>query len=45
MFGMIPILLVIWLLPGVVNAFLWPAHWLLSVALRLVGGFQIPGAS
>jgi Zn-dependent protease len=45
MFGMIPILLVVWLLPGVVDAFLWPAHWLLSVALRLVGGFQIPGAS
>ena len=44
MFGMIPMLLVIWLLPGVVNAFLWPAYWLLSVALRLVGGFQIPGA-
>ena len=43
--GMIPILLVVWLLPGVVDAFLWPAHWLLSVALRLVGGFQIPGAS
>ena len=45
MLGMIPILLVIWLLPGVVNAFLWPAHWLLNVALSLVGGFQIPAAS
>jgi len=43
--GMIPILLVVWLLPGVVNTFLWPVNWLLSVAFRLVGGFQIPGAS
>ena len=42
--GIIPIMLVVWLLPGVVNVFLWPAHWLLNVALSLVGGLQIPGA-
>ena len=43
--GIIPIMLVVWLLPGVVDVFLWPAHWLLNAALYLVGGFQIPGVS
>jgi len=42
--GIIPIMLVVWLLPGVVNVFLWPAHWLLKVALSLVGGLEIPAA-
>ncbi len=42
-FGIIPIMLVVWLLPGVVDVFLWPAHWLLSGALGLVGDFRIPG--
>jgi len=43
-FGIIPIMLVVWLLPGVVDVFLWPAHWLLQGALGLVGDFRIPGA-
>lgn len=42
--GIIPIMLVVWLLPGVVNAFLWPAHQLLRVAWGLVGSFMLPGA-
>jgi Zn-dependent protease len=42
--GIIPIMLVVWLLPGVVDVFLWPASWLLKVALSVVGGLQIPGA-
>ncbi|MGH7530295.1 MAG: site-2 protease family protein [Gemmatimonadales bacterium] len=41
-FGFIPIMLVVWLLPGVVDAFLWPARQLMQVAFRLVGGFGIP---
>jgi Zn-dependent protease len=43
--GIIPILLVVWLLPGVLNTFLWPANVLLRLALRLVGGFALPGLS
>jgi Zn-dependent protease len=43
-FGIIPIMLIVWLLPGVVDVFLWPAHWLLQSALGLVGDFRIPGA-
>ena len=44
MLGIIPIMLVVWLLPGVINAFMWPARLLMSVAQGLVGGFIIPGA-
>jgi Zn-dependent protease len=44
MLGIIPIMLVVWLLPGVVNAFMWPARLLMSVAQGIVGGFIIPGA-
>jgi Zn-dependent protease len=44
MLGIIPIMLVVWLLPGVVNAFMWPARVLMDVAQGLVGGFLIPGA-
>jgi Zn-dependent protease len=43
--GIIPIMLVIWLLPGVVSTFLWPARQLLQLAWALVGGFAIPGVS
>ncbi len=43
--GIIPIMLVIWLLPGVVSVFLWPARQLLQLAWGLVGGFAIPGVS
>ena len=42
--GFIPIMLVVWLLPGVVDAFLWPAHQLMGVAWMIVGGFRLPGA-
>jgi len=42
--GIVPIMLVVWLLPGVVDVFLWPAHWLMNAALGLVGDFRIPGA-
>ncbi|HXM39162.1 MAG TPA: site-2 protease family protein, partial [Gemmatimonadales bacterium] len=38
--GMIPIVLVVWLLPGVVDAFLWPAHKLMGAAWGLVGSFR-----
>lgn len=41
--GFIPIMLIVWLLPGVVHAFLWPARQLMQVAFSLVGGFEIPG--
>jgi len=43
--GIIPIMIVVWLLPGVVSAFLWPARQLLQAAWALVGGFAIPGVS
>ena len=40
-FGIFPILLVVWLLPGVVNAFMWPARTLMNAAMALVGGFAL----
>ena len=40
-FGIIPILLVVLLLPGVINVFMWPGMQLLDVALRLVSPFQL----
>ena len=44
MLGIIPILLVVWLFPGVVGAFMWPARALMQLADSLVGGFGIRGA-
>ncbi len=42
--GFLPVLLVVWLLPGVVTVLLWPATQLMHVALSLVGGFAVsPG--
>jgi Zn-dependent protease len=41
--GFIPIFLVMWLLPGVVDAFLWPVYQLLGVAASVVGPFTLPG--
>lgn len=41
--GLIPILLVVWLLPGVVTTFLWPVFQLLGVARAVVGPFALPG--
>jgi Zn-dependent protease len=40
-FGIFPILLVVWLLPGVVDAFMWPARTLMNAAMALVGGFAL----
>ena len=42
--GFIPVMLVVWFLPGVVDAFLWPAHQLMAAAWGLVGTFRLPGA-
>lgn len=41
--GFLPILLVMWLLPGVVDAFMWPVYQLMGVAGMLVGPFALPG--
>ncbi|HEV2669845.1 MAG TPA: site-2 protease family protein [Gemmatimonadales bacterium] len=41
-FGIIPILLVVWLLPGVINVFMWPGMQLLDAALRVVSSFRLP---
>lgn len=41
--GFLPILLVMWLLPGVVDAFMWPVYQLMAVAGMLVGPFALPG--
>jgi Zn-dependent protease len=42
-FGIVPILLVMWLLPGVINVFMWPGIQLLSVAMRIVFPLALPG--
>jgi hypothetical protein len=44
MLGIIPIMLVVWLLPGVIDAFLWPARALMGMAQGLVGSLALPGA-
>ena len=41
--GFIPIFLVMWLLPGVVNTFMWPVSQLLSVAHGIIGPLALPG--
>ncbi|HEY3280605.1 MAG TPA: site-2 protease family protein [Gemmatimonadales bacterium] len=42
-FGFVPILLVVWFLPGVVNVFLWPAGQLMGMARTVVGSLALPG--
>ena len=42
-FGFIPILFVVWFLPGVVNVLMWPAERLLASARAAVGGLTLPG--
>jgi Zn-dependent protease len=42
--GIFPILLVVWLLPGVIDAFMWPARTLMHAAITVVGGFALPGS-
>jgi Zn-dependent protease len=44
MLGIFPILLVVWLLPGVIDAFMWPARTLMHVAITVVSGFALPGS-
>ncbi len=39
--GFLPILLMVWLAPGVVNVLLWPASQLMRLALAVVGGFAV----
>ena len=42
--GFLPILVLVWLLPGVVDVLLWPAAQLMHVARSVVGRFEIsPG--
>jgi Zn-dependent protease len=41
--GIIPILLVVWLLPGVINFFMWPAIQLLGLALNALYPLALPG--
>jgi len=41
-FGFLPIFAVSFLLPGVIDFFLWPAVHLLGVALHLVAGTRLP---
>ena len=44
MLGFLPILLVVWLVPGVVNTLLWPVTQIMDAARALVGGLQMaPG--
>ncbi len=43
-FGIIPILLVTWLLPGVINVFMWPGIQLMGLALQLLSPLALPGA-
>ncbi len=42
-FGFLPILLVSYMLPGVIQFFLWPAFQLLRLALGLVVPVALPG--
>lgn len=41
--GIIPILLVMWLLPGVVNVFMWPGMKMLGLALRVLFPLRLLG--
>ena len=41
--GFLPILLVMWLLPGVVDAFLWPVNQMMAAARGIVGSMVLPG--
>jgi len=42
-FGILPLFLIIWLAPGLLAPFLWPAHQLLRFGLQMVGGYALPG--
>ena len=43
--GMLPLLLILWLAPGVIDVFLWPAQQLMNLGLAVVGGLRIGAAS
>jgi len=43
--GMLPLFLILWLAPGVINVFLWPAYQLMNLGLAVVGGLRIGVAS
>jgi Zn-dependent protease len=43
-FGFFPILILVWLLPGVVQVLMWPAMQLMHAALSLVGRFAVSAA-
>jgi len=43
--GMLPLFLILWLAPGVINVFLWPAYQLMNLGLAVVGGLRIGAAS
>jgi len=43
--GFIPVMLLVWVFPGVLQVLLWPAYHLMGFALLLVRGFAVsPGA-
>jgi Zn-dependent protease len=42
-FGIIPILLVMWLLPGVIDVFMWPGIKLIGFTLNVVLPLRLPG--
>jgi len=44
-FGFLPILLISYLAPGVIDVFLWPAKRLMDLGLAVVGGFALGGVS
>jgi len=39
--GMLPLFLILWFAPGVVNVFLWPADQLMRLGLAVVAGLRI----
>jgi len=43
--GMLPLLLILWLAPGAINVFLWPAYQVMNLGLAVVGGLRIGAAS
>jgi Zn-dependent protease len=43
--GMVSLLLILWVAPGVIDVFLWPADQLMNLGLAVVGGLRIVAAS
>ena len=44
-FGFLPVMVLVWAIPGVLQVLLWPAYHLMGVGVALVGGFAVsPGA-